>query len=155
VPTARNVGRSSGRVRRRAWGLPYPASGQRSCPSVLHVCLLTGAPRRRRPDCCPPFHAPIPPATLTDCPVTSDGGGGDSPAHRPGVDGHCASLVALPPYPPRRRRWGPGMAPGLAPSRPAVDPTPITQVKVRTRAKLGVSIETRELRLSSRECDFP
>ena len=30
-----------------------------------------------------------------------------------------------------------------------------TQVKGRTRAKSRVSIETRELRLSSRECDFP
>ena len=50
VPTARNVGRSSGGVRRRACGLLYPASGRRSRPSVaLHVCVLTGAPRRRRP----------------------------------------------------------------------------------------------------------
>jgi len=38
---------------------------------------------------------------------------------------------------------------------PACDPTPITQLKVRTRAKSRVSIETRELRLSSWECDFP
>ena len=30
VTTARNVGRSSSRVRRRASGLPYPASGRRS-----------------------------------------------------------------------------------------------------------------------------
>ena len=37
----------------------------------------------------------------------------------------------------------------------AGDPTPITQVKVHTRAKSRVSIETRELRLSSREYDFP
>jgi len=35
------------------------------------------------------------------------------------------------------------------------NPTPITQVKVGTLAKSRVSIETRELRLSSRECDFP
>ena len=38
---------------------------------------------------------------------------------------------------------------------PACDPTPITQLKVRTRAKSRVSIETQELRLSSLECDFP
>ena len=39
----------SSRVRGRACGLPYPASGWRSRPSVtLHVCVLTGAPRRRR-----------------------------------------------------------------------------------------------------------
>ena len=36
---------------------------------TLHVCFLTGAPRRRRPGRCPPFHAPIPPATSTDCPA--------------------------------------------------------------------------------------
>ena len=55
---------SCGRVRRRACGLPYPASGRRSRPSVaLHVCFLTGAPRRRRPGRCSPFHAPIPPAS--------------------------------------------------------------------------------------------
>jgi len=52
---------SSGRVRGRAWGLPHPASGWRSRPSVtLHVCVLTGAPRRRRRGRCPPFHAPTP-----------------------------------------------------------------------------------------------
>jgi len=44
--------------------LPYPASGWRSRPSVaLHVCVLTGAPRRRRLGRCSPFHAPIPPAS--------------------------------------------------------------------------------------------
>ena len=32
VPTARNVGRSSGRVRRRACGLPYLRAGRRSRP---------------------------------------------------------------------------------------------------------------------------
>jgi len=49
-------------IRPRACGLPYPAFGRWSRPSVaLHVCFLTGAPRRRRPGHCPPFHAPIPP----------------------------------------------------------------------------------------------
>ena len=53
VPTA-----IVGRVRRRACGLPYPASGRGWRPSVsLHVCVLTGAPRRQRPGRCPPFHA--------------------------------------------------------------------------------------------------
>ena len=51
-------------ARRRACGLPYPASGRRSRPSVaLHVCFLTGAPRRRRPGRCSPFHALIPRAS--------------------------------------------------------------------------------------------
>jgi len=46
-----------------ACGLPYPASGRRSRPSVaLHVCFLTGAPQLRRPGRCSPFHVPIPPA---------------------------------------------------------------------------------------------
>jgi len=52
VPTARDVGRSSGRVRRRASGLPYPASGRRSrlppsLPSVVFPARIsTHAPRR-------------------------------------------------------------------------------------------------------------
>ena len=97
VPTTRNVGRSSGHVRRWACGLPYPASGQRSLPSVaLHVCFLTGAPGQQRPSRCPPFHPPILPATSTNCPAASEGGGGDSPARRPGADGRCASPVILP-----------------------------------------------------------
>jgi len=103
---------SSDRVRQQACGLPYPAFGQRSRSSVaLHVCFLTGAPRCRRPGHCPPFHAPIPPATSSG---VRRGGGGDSPA-----DGRCTSPVALPrtlppavlgaPLPAmlivRRRRW--------------------------------------------------
>ena len=44
----------------------------------------------------------VPTATSTDCPAVSDGGGGgDSPAHRPGVDGRCTSPVALPRTLPR------------------------------------------------------
>jgi len=103
VPTACNVGRSSSRVRRRACGLPYPASGRRLRPSVaLHICISTRVPRRRRPSRCPPFHAPVPPATSTDCPATSDGRGAVIPW--PVVRGPMA--VALPqsrspiPFPP-------------------------------------------------------
>ena len=41
VPTARDVGRSSGRVRRRASGLPYPASGRRSrLPPFAPLCRV-------------------------------------------------------------------------------------------------------------------
>ena len=109
---------SSGRVRRRACCLPYPASGWRSRPSVaLHVCFLTGVPRRWRSRRCSPFHTPIPPASSG---VRRGGGGGDFPARRPGADARCASPVTLPCTPPavlgmplltmlivRRRRWGP------------------------------------------------
>ena len=153
---------SSGRVRGRACGLPHPASGWRSRPSVtLHVCVLTGAPRRRRPGRCPPFHVPIPPATSTDCPAVSDGGagGGDS---RPVVRGPMAVAFPsrAPPVPSTPTVLGaplpamlmsaggdgvrhrPEMAPGPPGDRPYLplraptsDPTPITQVKVRTRAK--------------------
>ena len=82
---------SSGRVRGRACGLPHPASGWRSCPSVtLHVCVLTGAPRRRRRGRCPPFHAPTPcDVDRLSSGVRREGGGGDSPARRP-------RAVALP-----------------------------------------------------------
>jgi len=108
---------SSGRVRRRACGLPYPASGRRSRSVALHVCFLTGAPRRRRPGRCSPFHAPIPPASSG----VRRGGGGDSPARRPVADGRCASPVTLPRTPAvllivRRRRWGPVI--DRPPSRP-------------------------------------
>ena len=76
-----HVGRSSGSVRRRACDLPYPASGRRSRPPVAFpACVSTRASRCQRPGCCPLFHAPNPSATSTDCPVASDGGGGDSPA---------------------------------------------------------------------------
>jgi len=92
-------------------------------------------------------------------PAASDGGGGgDSPARRPGADGRCVSPVTLPRTP--RPFWechcrlcwssaggvgvtssagngaGSGRWSPLPPSpAPAGDPTPITQVKVRTRAK--------------------
>ena len=88
VPTA-----IIGRVRRWACGLPHPASGWRSRPSVtLHVCILTGAPRRRRRGRCPLFHVPTP-ATSTDCPAVSDGRG-EAVIPRPVVRGPMA--VALP-----------------------------------------------------------
>ena len=118
VPTARNVGRSCSRIRRWACGLPYPASGLRLRPSVaLHVCFLTGAPWRWRPGHCPPFHAPILPATSTDCPAASDWGRGKAVIPWP-VRGLMA--VALPrsrsphilprPLIVRRWRWVPSSA---------------------------------------------
>ena len=142
----------SGRIRRRACGLPYPASSRRSRPSVaLHVCFLTGAPWRRRPGRCSPFHASIPPASSG---VRRGEGGGDSPARRPGADGRCASPVMLPRTPRPfwachcRLCWSSAAGVGVpssagngavsgqwSPLPPAGDPTPITQVKVRTRAK--------------------
>jgi len=132
---------------------------------ALHVCLLTGAPRRWRPGRCPSFLTPIPPTTrrliVQQRPT---GGCGDSPAHRPGADGRCASLVAIPPYPPPGRfgraiagyvdhlhaamgsRHRPGMAPGQDSDSPPLRAprrrsNSITRVKVRTRAKLRVSID--------------
>ena len=145
---------SSGRVRRRACGLPYPAIGRRSRPSVaLHVCFLTGAPRRRRPGHCPPFHRPFSRAHLPPCdvdrlssPAVSDeGGGGDSPARRPGADGRCTSPVALPrtlprpfwahryvdrPQVPMEFRHRPGTAPGPAGDTPFAPP-PAIQLRSR------------------------
>jgi len=75
-------------VRWRACGLSYLASGWRSRPPVAFpACVSTRVPRHQRPGCCQPFHAPIPPATSTDCLATSNRGGGDSPARRPGPGG--------------------------------------------------------------------
>jgi len=106
---------SSDHVRRRACGLSYPAFGRRSRPSVaLHVCFLTGAPWRRRPGHCPPFHAPIYPSRLSSGVRRGEAviprPGGRWPLHFPG---------RAPTYPPpavlgtplpamlivRRRRW--------------------------------------------------
>ena len=86
---------SSGRVRWRAWvsHTQRVGAGWRSRPPfALHVCVLTGAPRRRRPGRCPLFctpilscHRPIVLRRLT-------GAGGDYPARRPGGP----SAIALP-----------------------------------------------------------
>ena len=134
---------SSDGVRRRACGLPYPASGRQSRLSVaLHVCFFSGAPRRRRRGHCPPFHARIPlrrRLIVQRC-LT---GGGEAVIPRPVVRGPIA--VALP------RSLSPGtLTPTvLSVQLPAMlivrrrdgvpssagDPTLITQVKVRTRVK--------------------
>jgi len=79
VPTARDVGRLSGRIRRRACGLLYPGAGRRSRPLsrsqhvFQHVCHGAGdlATARR----------------LSSGVRRGEGGGGDSPARHPGVDG--------------------------------------------------------------------
>jgi len=127
VPTARSVGLSSGRIRRRACGLPYPASSRqlRPPPVAFPACVSTRVPQRR----CLPFHAPIPPATSTDCSAASDGG--QVVILRPVVRGLMAVVLPQSRFPvPSPGRFG----------CPAGDPTPIMQVKVRTRAKSRVSI---------------
>jgi len=119
-------------------------AGWQSHRSVaLHVCFLTGVPRRRRPGCCPPFCAPI----LLRRTAASDGGGWrfpGPPSRKP--IGHCASRSRSPSSPlpgrfghaspamlidrsgpriGREQRWG------LVGDRPppfADDPTPITPV---------------------------
>jgi len=94
-------GWSSGHIQRQAWVSRnrHLGAGWRSrSPVALHVCVSTGAPWHRRPGHCPPFHAPLPPATSTDCPCPMGG----MAIPRP-IDGHCASSVALPhiaPSPP-------------------------------------------------------
>jgi len=138
---------SSDRIRRRACGLPYPAFGRRSRPSV---CVLTGAPRRRRPGHCPPFHGPIPPpATSTDCPAVSDGGGevmipwpvvrGPMAAALPRSRSHvpspgrfgCATASYVDrPQAQMEFRHRPGTAPGPAGNRPFAPP-PAIQLRSR------------------------
>ena len=92
---------------------------------ALHVCFLTGAPRRRRRGCCPPFHARIPPATSTDCPAVSDGRGVVIP--RPVVRGPIA--VALPRSRSPRPFWARNCRPMLIVQerrrvRPMIAPPP-------------------------------
>ena len=69
-------GWSSGHIQRQAWVSRnrHLGAGWRSrSPVALHVCVSTGAPWQRRPGHCPPFHAPLPPATSTDCPCPMGG----------------------------------------------------------------------------------
>ena len=138
---------SSGRVRRRACGLPYPTSGRRSRPSVaLHVCFLTGAPRH------PPETRPLlavsraHPSCVQRRPTE---GGSDSPARHPGADGRCASPVTLPHIPPAvlgvplptmfivcRRRWGPVIGRERRRIRPVIAPPPFAPppaIQLRSR----------------------
>jgi len=97
-----DVGRSSGRVQWRAWGLPCPGAGQRSRPSVaIPACVSTRVPRCQRPSCCLLFCSPIYPWRR---PIVqrSNRGHGDSPAHRSGADRplhlfSCAPPVATSP----------------------------------------------------------
>jgi len=98
---------SAGCVRRRACGLPYPASGQRLRPPVAFpACVSTRAPGR-----CPPFHTSIRPRRQPIVQQRPGVGREGEAIPRPvvrGPIGHCASLVALPPYPPPAvlRRFG-------------------------------------------------
>ena len=74
---------SSGCVRRRACGLPYPTSGRRSRPSVaLHV---GGAPRNWRPGRCLPLPTMLIVRRWLWChrPETAPGPAGDRPFASP------------------------------------------------------------------------
>jgi len=147
VPTARNVGRSSGRVRRQACGLPYPASGRRSRPPALsqqvfqHVYHGAGDPAAARR-----FTRP----SARDVDQLSSGvRQGEAEIHGPSSGGHCTSPVALPPYPPpavfgapppamtivRRRQWGTVIGRERRRVRPAIAPplTPPPAIQLRSR----------------------
>ena len=168
VPTTRNVGQSSGRVQRRACSLPHPASGRRSRPSVaLHVWFWQVRHGARDPATARHFTCPSRPQRW---PTVLRRPTGEAVIPRPIVWGRwlllspgrfgCASAGYVDrPQAAIPSSAGNGAGPASdhpSPLRaPAGDPTPITQVKVCTRAKSRVSIETPELRLLSRECDFP
>jgi len=64
----------------------------RRVPSLCSTC----APRRLRFA----VSRAYPPATSTDCPVTSKGAGSDSLACRPGADQPLRFFGHAPPYPP-------------------------------------------------------
>ena len=131
---------SSDRVRRRACGLPYPAFGRRSRPSVaLHVCFLTGAPGAGDPATARRFTRPSPPRRrpiVQRCPTGAGGrrwfpgpsSGGQWPLHFPG---------RAPTYPPpavlgaplpamlivRRHRWSPVIGREWRRVRPVTPPS--------------------------------
>jgi len=103
----------------------HPVGNCAPPPVAFPACVSTRVPQRR----CLPFHAPIPPATSTDCSAASDGG--QVVILRPVVRGLMAVVLPQSRFPvPSPGRFG----------CPAGDPTPIMQVKVRTRAKSRVSI---------------
>ena len=98
---------------------------------ALHVCFLTGVPWRRRPGRCSPFYTPIPPASSG----IRRGGGGDSPARRPGavvlpqsrspVPSPAVLGVTLPnTLIIRRRRWGTVIGRERRRVRPVIAPPP-------------------------------
>jgi len=90
VSTARDVGRSSGRVRRRACGFPIPIPGVLSAIAFPHRVPSHGA---GDPVSARRFTRPS--SRNVDRLFS-----GDSAAHRPWADGRCASPVALILYPP-------------------------------------------------------
>jgi len=146
----------SGHVWRRAWGLRYPASrfGWRSLsPISLHVCVLTGAPRCRRPSHCPLLGVPILPRRRPIVQRRQTGG-----PRFPGPPSEGQSAIVLPrsrsPCSPSPSRFvtfrarhcllcrsidgvpssagnSTGVRPAIAPAlrAPADNPTPITPVK--------------------------
>jgi len=76
---------------------------------VSHRCVPSLWTRAPETWLLPAVSRAYPPATSTDCPVASDGGG-STVISRPAVWGlisHCASPVTIPPYPPAvLRRFG-------------------------------------------------
>jgi len=146
-----NVPPSSGCVRRQACGLPYPASGRRSRPSVaLHVCFLQVRHGAGDPAAARRFMRPSLPRPMGGrrwFPGPSSGGRwplcfpGHAPPYPPGSFGHATADYVDRSQAALGSRHLPGTAPGPAGDRPSTlcasagDPTPITQVKVRTRAK--------------------
>jgi len=176
VPPARNVGRSSGRVRWWAYGLPYPASGRRSHPCRAACLLLDRCATAPETRPLPAVSLAHPARDVNRLSLSSDVRQGEAVIPGPSSGGRWPLRFPgrAPPYHPPavlgaplpamlivRRRWGPVIGRERRRVRPVIARPPrrrstdSTQVKVRTRAKSRVSIETRELRLSSRECDFP
>ena len=79
-----------------AWRLG-PVSDRVPPPVAIHICILTGAPRRRRPGCYPPFR--VHPSARDVNRLSSSiqwRGHGDSPARRPGTDRPLRFLSRTP-----------------------------------------------------------
>jgi len=146
-----DFGQSSGCIRWRAWGLPYPASGGWSAiapPFALHVFVLTGTPWRQRPIHCPPFSAPILLRHRLIVQQRPTWRQGNSPACRPGTDQPLRFLgrapsVAPPPAVLRRfgcataryvdrsmgSQYGPGTASRAGRRLPPFTPTLVIQLR--------------------------
>ena len=128
-------------IRRRACGLPYPASSWQSRLSVaLHVCFFDRCATAPETRPLPAVSRAHPPATSTDCPAVSDGGGGEAVIPRHVVRGPMAAALprsrsprTLPPdrfgratagyVDVRRRRWGPVIGREWRRVRPVTPPS--------------------------------
>ena len=139
MPPARNVGRSSGRVRWWAYGLPYPASGRRSHPCRAACLLLDRCATAPETRPLPAVSLAHPARDVNRLSLSSDVRQGEAVIPGPSSGGRWPLRFPghAPPYPPPavlgaplpamlivRRRWGPVIGRERRRVRPVIAPPP-------------------------------